>query len=102
MIILYFLQEWKQKRGGVAMPPVIDKEKCVNCGLCAQICCMDVIKKSEDTTGEVYVRYPNECWHCRACAIDCPKGAITMRYPLSHMMFYIDVPNSQGGTESWK
>ena len=78
------------------MPPVIDKEKCIKCGTCAQICCMDVIKKTETEPVEIVVRYPNECWHCRACAIDCPVDAITMRYPLSHMMFIADVPETEG------
>ena len=81
------------------MPPVIDESKCVKCGLCAQICCMDVIKKTETEPAEIVVRYPNECWHCRACAIDCPTQAITIRYPLSHMMLHLDVPNVNGGKQ---
>ena len=32
------------------------------------------------------IRYPDECWHCRACVIDCPAGAIDLRYPLPYMM----------------
>ena len=81
------------------MPPVIDESKCVKCGLCAQISCMDVIKKTETEPAEIVVRYPNECWHCRACAIDCPTQAITIRYPLSHMMLHVDVPNVNGGKQ---
>ena len=57
--------------------------------MCAQICPLDVIHKTEE---EMDVRYPDECWHCRACAIECPKKAITMRYPLSHMMFRMPAP----------
>lgn len=79
------------------MPPVIDEKKCIKCGLCAQICCMDVIKKTETEPVEIVVRYPYECWHCRACAIDCPAEAITIRYPLSHMMLHVDVPTAKGG-----
>ena len=77
------------------MPPIIDENKCMKCGHCAQICPMDVIKKSETLPIEINVRYPNECWHCRACAIDCPACAITLRYPLSHMMFVMDVPEQK-------
>ncbi len=85
-----------RERGYLIMPPVIDETKCVKCGLCAQICPLDVIKvvKTEDTK-EIVVRYPDECWHCRACAIDCPKGAIKLRYPLSHMMLHMDVPGAK-------
>lgn len=87
------------------MPPIIDKEKCIECGTCAQICPLDVIRfvKNEDGKKIVVVKYPYECWHCRACVKDCPKGAISMRYPLSHMMFMMDVPEEkrtqQGGAE---
>lgn len=79
------------------MPPVINKTKCTVCGLCAEICCMDVLKKTEDEHPQIIVRYPNECWHCRACAIDCPTDAIRLRYPLSHMMLHIPAPNRKGG-----
>lgn len=67
------------------MPPVINKEKCQKCGLCAQICCMDVYGPAK---AGVYpaVRYPEECWHCRACVMDCPVGAIDLRYPLPMML----------------
>ena len=77
------------------MPPIIRKESCIACGKCVQICCMDVFGPCEK--GQVpRVRYPDECWHCRACAIECPKEAITMRYPLSHMMFTMTVPQKEG------
>ena len=71
-----------------------DKEKCIECGTCAQICPLDVIRYQKDENGKkiVVVKYPYECWHCRACVKDCPKDAITMRYPLSHMMFTMEVP----------
>lgn len=73
------------------MPPIIDEEKCVGCGTCAQICPLDVLKFHKKEK-KVEVRYPEECWHCRACAIDCPKGAITLRYPLSHMLLHMEAP----------
>lgn len=76
------------------MPPVINRDKCVKCTLCAQICPLDVIRV-EGPDRDIVVRYPDECWHCRACAIECPREAITMRYPLSHMMFTMTVPEKK-------
>lgn len=73
------------------MPPIIDEEKCIGCGICAQICPLDVLKFHKQEK-RVEVRYPEECWHCRACAIDCPRDAIQLRYPLSHMMLYMPAP----------
>lgn len=67
------------------MPPIIDKSKCVSCNTCAQICTMNVF--GPVTAGEIpVVRFPEECWHCRACVMDCPTGAIDLRYPLPMMM----------------
>lgn len=72
------------------MPPIINHNICVKCGYCAQICPLDVLKL-EDAAGakKLVVKYPDECWHCRACEKDCPKQAITMRYPLSHLMLHM-------------
>ena len=56
------------KRIGVEiMPPLINQEKCIRCGICVDICPLDVIKKDHDT---IVVKYPEECWHCRACVMD--------------------------------
>ena len=33
------------------MPPIIDKEKCIECGTCAQICPLDVIRFVKDENG---------------------------------------------------
>ena len=76
------------------MPPLVNEEKCVGCGICIEICPLDVLKKENN---KAIVKYPDECWHCRACVKDCPKGAITMRYPLSHMMFAMEIPEKAAG-----
>lgn len=69
------------------MPPIFDRRKCVQCGHCVQICPLDVLYQTGPGE-DVAVRYPEECWHCRACIIECPKQAITMRYPLSHFILH--------------
>lgn len=67
------------------MPPIINKEKCTACNTCASVCTMNVF--GPVTPGQVpVVRYPEECWHCRACVMDCPHGALDLRYPLPMMM----------------
>lgn len=71
------------------MPPVIDQEKCNGCIKCAQICCMDVFGPAEPKKVPE-IRYAEECWHCNACVLDCPSGAITLRFPLPLMMLSID------------
>ena len=71
------------------MPPVIDEEKCIKCGTCARICGMDVFGPTKPKTVPQPV-YWRECWHCRACVMDCPVQAITLRYPLPMMMLSVN------------
>lgn len=70
-----------------AMPPIIDKQKCKKCGICVDICAQDVFYGSGE--GDIpIVGYPEECWHCSACVIDCPAEAIRLRIPLPMMVLY--------------
>jgi adenylylsulfate reductase subunit B len=70
------------------MPPVIEKEKCIRCGKCVDICTEDVFFGSEKKTMPV-VAYPEECWHCKACVDICPEeDAIRLRIPLPMMICY--------------
>ncbi|RPI99931.1 MAG: ferredoxin family protein [Deltaproteobacteria bacterium] len=66
------------------MPPVILKH-CKRCGRCWDICPGDVFhwdkKKGEKKTVPV-VKYPDECWHCGACRLECPVNAIEYQFPL--------------------
>lgn len=51
--------------------PVVDREKCNACGLCAQFCPDGVI--DEDLVIDIEF-----CKGCGICAAECPKDAITM------------------------
>jgi adenylylsulfate reductase subunit B len=70
------------------MPPIIDRDKCVACGTCVDVCPQDVYFSSEE--GEIpVVTYPEECWHCDACVMECPeKGAVRLRIPLTAMILH--------------
>ena len=41
------------------------------------------------------MRYPDECWHCNVCVMDCPSGALSLRLPISHMILHLDSPYLQ-------
>ena len=49
---------------------------------------MDVFWGSEKRKTPV-INYPEECWHCNACVLDCPvQGAIRLRIPLPLHIVY--------------
>lgn len=53
----------------------INKENCINCGICNKVCFYDAIKVKEK---ETEVKY-NNCDGCGACVIWCPvEGAISL------------------------
>ena len=63
------------------MPPVIDSGKCLPCKICVEVCPEDVFFGSRKN--EVpQVTYPDECYHCAACVMDCPTGGISLYLPL--------------------
>ena len=70
------------------MPPIIDDKKCTACGTCVDMCPQDVFFGSKE--GEIpVVTYPEECWHCDACVLECPvEGAVKLRIPLPAMILY--------------
>lgn len=61
--------DWRTER------PVLDKEKCVKCGLCWIHCPDAAIRLTEDGYYEADLYY---CKGCGICASICPVGAITM------------------------
>ncbi len=70
------------------MPPVINKEKCIKCNKCADICSEDVFFGSKKGEYPV-VTYPKECVHFNGCVENCPvEGAISLRIPLPTQLVF--------------
>ena len=75
------------------MPPVLDREKCIGCGLCVDICPVDALRF--DVAGKVpLIKYPEECWHCNSCVLDCPEKAMSLRVPLPATLLYMDAKDN--------
>lgn len=81
------------------MPPIINKKKCVGCFSCAENCPVDVFGHQKKDLKIPQVKYPDECWHCNACVIDCPMQAISLRIPVPLMMVYVDAPKKDANTK---
>lgn len=71
------------------MPPVIKKELCVGCGTCADICPTNVLRHAPKEDRVPEVRFPEECWHCNSCVLDCPEQAVSLRIPLPQMLLHV-------------
>ena len=70
------------------MPPVIDNEKCAQCGNCADVCPVDVFYGS--VKGETpQVQYGEDCYFCASCILECPSEAIWLRFPLYAQPSYL-------------
>lgn len=56
------------------MSIVINKEKCVGCRMCTQVCPGSLIKLDQE--GKAYIKYSKDCWGCVSCVKECKKDAI--------------------------
>ena len=54
--------------------PVVDENKCISCGKCAEICQYNAIT----IIGEKPLVFPGMCHDCEGCYVVCPAGAITL------------------------
>ena len=52
----------------------IDRETCVGCGRCHDVCPGTLIKLADD--GHAFIKYPRDCWGCTSCVKECPVHAI--------------------------
>ncbi|MDG7000654.1 MAG: ferredoxin family protein [Nitrososphaerota archaeon] len=54
------------------MPPVVNPKLCDGCTICVRSCPGDIIYFDKSTKLPI-IKYPDECWHCGLCRIDCQK-----------------------------
>ncbi len=53
----------------------VNSDKCSGCGICVDVCPMDVFRMDEETK-KTNAEYPEDCMTCYNCEIECPTGAI--------------------------
>ena len=53
----------------------IDFNLCNGCGICVDLCPMDVLRIDEERK-KAFIKYLRDCQACSMCERDCPEGAI--------------------------
>jgi NAD-dependent dihydropyrimidine dehydrogenase PreA subunit len=57
------------------MYPKINREKCINCKICIEICPYEVF---HEESGKVAVKRPEDCIECGECIRNCENNAIKL------------------------
>ncbi len=57
----------------------IDSMKCNGCGICVDICNMDVLRL-DASSGKADIAYLEDCMTCFECELRCPEQAIKVSY----------------------
>lgn len=60
---------------------------CNGCNRCVDICRSDVMMPNPEKRRPPIVLYPDECWYCGTCVLECPRpGAIILVHPLNQSL----------------
>jgi NAD-dependent dihydropyrimidine dehydrogenase PreA subunit len=67
-----------------------DPTVCNGCNQCVEICRSDVLMPNPVEKLPPIVLYPDECWYCGCCVLECHRpGAITMLHPMNQSISVI-------------
>lgn len=72
-----------------AKPISFDAEKCVACNRCVDVCPIDLFIPAEKG-GVPEAAYPDECWYCGCCVMECKTGAISLEHPLMNQARWVE------------
>lgn len=73
-----------------AEPLFFDSGKCTGCNRCLEACQIDVLIPSPTRGAHPLAAFPDECWYCGCCVMECPTGAIRLRHPLMNQARWVE------------
>ncbi|MGI6642430.1 MAG: 4Fe-4S dicluster domain-containing protein [Bacillota bacterium] len=73
-----------------AEPLIFDCDKCIGCNRCLEACQIDVLIPSHKKGSHPVLAFPDECWYCGCCVMECPTGAISLRHPLMNQVRWVE------------
>ena len=82
--------EFRFRQTPAAEPISFDTGKCVGCNGCLEVCQIDVFLPAEAPGYPPIVAYPDECWYCGACVMECSKDAIKLSHPLMNQVKWVE------------
>lgn len=60
-------------------PVIFNSQLCTACNKCVEICQVDAFIPNPERGKSPIMLYPDECWYCGCCVMECPKpGAIKL------------------------
>lgn len=65
--------------------PVVDRELCILCDTCVDICPMGIIEHTDDSDGEKISIDLDSCLGCGLCASNCTEEAISLEKTRNHV-----------------
>ncbi len=81
---LFIKPEYTGEKEVNMLVPIVDQDKCTNCGICAQVCEFNAIA----VLGKKTMTFHELCHGCGLCAYACPEKAITeVPHPLGVIRF---------------
>ena len=72
-----------------SVPLTFDSQKCIGCNRCLEACQMDLMIPGEEKGTHPLVVYPDECWYCGCCVMECPTDAIKLHHPLMNQTRWV-------------
>lgn len=84
------IKEFSLRQTPAATPLTFDEEKCIGCNRCMEACQIDLLIPSGEKGKHPIVEYPDECWYCGCCVMECPTDAIKLHHPLMNQTRWVE------------